>query len=146
MPPHSRIRQAMIWRAAEQGFAATNRRDFDAVLPRYAPDAEFVPARELLGVGIAPRYRGHAGYLDLWRDWDSAWAGHAQWEPRELIDLGDRLLTLARMRGTGEASGIGVDRELALLMTLQDGLVSREQHYFDPAVALEAAGLEPSVR
>ena len=78
----------------------------------------------------------------MWNDWDSAWADHAQWEPRELIDLGDRLLTLGKMRGTGEASGIAVDTEIALLMTLKNGKVIREEHYAEPAQALEAAKLE----
>ena|SRR5439155_12441330 len=124
LPPESRIRQAMIWRATEQGFAATNRRDFEAVLPRYDPNVEFLPSRGLVGVGIAASYRGHDGFLRLWGDWDSAWAGHAQWEPKELIDLGDRLLMLGRMKGTGEASGIAVDTEVALPVHPQE----REGH------------------
>ena len=61
LPPESRIRQAMIWRATEQGFAATNRRDFEAVLPRYDPNVEFLPSRALVGVGIAASYCGHDG-------------------------------------------------------------------------------------
>lgn len=145
LPPRSRIRQTLIWRGTEQAFAATNRRDYDAVLPRYDPDVEFVPAPELVGVGIGASYRGHDGFLALWEDWDSAWAGHAQWEPKELIDLGDRLLMLGRMRGTGEASGIAVDTEIALLMTLKDGRVIREEHYMEPAKALEAVGLRRPV-
>src|SRR4051795_7644869 len=88
LPPESRIRQAMIWRATEQGLAATNRRDYEAVLPRYDPAVEIVPARELASVGIAATYRGRDGFLSMWEDWDSAWAGHAQWEGEELVDLG----------------------------------------------------------
>ena len=89
LPPESRIRQAMIRRAVEQGFSATNRRDFDAVLPRYDADVEIAPMPELVALGIAPSYLGHDGYISLWNDWDSAWAGHAQWEAEELVDLGD---------------------------------------------------------
>jgi ketosteroid isomerase-like protein len=146
LPPESRLRQAMIWRAMRQAFASTNRKDFAAVLPRYAPDVLIRPARELAGVGMSRSYRGRDGYLRLWGDWDSAWTGHAQWEPRELIDLGDRLVTLCRMRGTGGASGIAFDIEVALVMTLEDGRVIREEHYGDPAEALEVVGLEPSAR
>ena len=149
LPPESRIRQAMIWRATEQGFAATNRRDFEAVLPRYDPNVEFLPSRELVRVGIAASYRGHDGFLRLWGDWDSAWAGHAQWEPKELIDLGDdRLLMLGRMKGTGEASGIAVETEVAVLFSFTNGRVIRAEHYFSSsaAEALEALGLEPSAR
>ena len=69
LPPESHIRQALIWRTTEQGFAATNRRDFEAVLPRYDPDVEIVPARELVGVGIAASYRGHDGFLLSSRTW-----------------------------------------------------------------------------
>jgi ketosteroid isomerase-like protein len=141
LPPQSRIRQALIWRTVELSLAATNRRDFEAVLPRYDPDVELVPARELVSLGIAASYRGHEGFLNLWKDWDSAWAGHAQWEPTELIDLGDRLLILARMRGIGETSGIAVDTELGLVATLRSGRVIREEHYIGPAQALEAVGL-----
>lgn len=93
-------------------------------------------------MGIAASYRGYDGYLSLWKDWDSAWTGHAQWEPTELIDLGDRLLALGRIRGTGEASRIAVDVEVALLMTLKNGRVIREEHYTDSAEAMEAARLE----
>jgi ketosteroid isomerase-like protein len=144
LPPESRIRQAMIWRATEQALAATNRRDFAAVLPRYDPEVEFFPARELASVGIAASYRGRDGYLSLWEDWDSAWAGHAQWEPRELIDLGDRLLMLGKMSGTGDASRIAVDTEIAVLWTLENGKVIREEQFLDPAEVLEAVGLRPS--
>ena len=144
LPPGSRIRQRSIWRAVEQGFAATNRRDFDAVLPRYDSEVEIIPATELVGVGIAASYRGREGFVALWRDWDSAWAAHAQWEPEELIDLGGQLLAICRMKGAGEASGIVVDTEMALQFTFQDGLVIREQHYMDPGDALEAVGLQRS--
>ena len=146
LPPESSIRQAMIWRATEQALAATNRRDYAAVLPRYDPDAELVPARELASVGIGPRYRGRDGFLSYWKDWDSAWAGHAQWEPEELVDLGDRLLMLGRISGTGGASGIAVDREIALVWTLENGKVIREEQYLKPAEALEAVGLPLSAR
>jgi ketosteroid isomerase-like protein len=141
LSPESRIRQAMIWRATEQGLAATNRRDYEAVLPRYDPAAEIVPAPELASVGLAASYRGRDGFLSMWDDWDSAWAGHAQWEATELVDLGDRLLMLGRMRGTGGGSGAEVDREVGVVWTLRDGKIIREEQYLEPAQALEAVGL-----
>jgi hypothetical protein len=140
LAPQSRIRQAMLCRMAEQQFAATNRGDFALVLQGYHPAVEIVTLPELITLGLADSYRGHRGFLQLWSDWDSAWAGHAQWEPRELIDLGDRLVAIARMRGVGEASGAGVDLDMALLLTLKNGLIIREQH-LPPAEALEAVGL-----
>lgn len=140
--PQSHLRQALVWRNVALSLAATNRRDFEAVLPRYDPDVEFVPADELVQLGIAASYRGHDGFRRLWDDWDAAWASHAQWQPRELIDLGDRVLILAGMRGIGEISGIDIDMHFAILATLRDGKVIREQHYLDPATALAAVGLK----
>jgi ketosteroid isomerase-like protein len=142
LPPESRIRQVMIWRATEQGLAATNRRDYKAVLPRYDPAVEIVPAPELASVGIAPSYRGREGYLRMWEDWDDAWASHAQWEATELVDLGDRLLMLGRMRGTGGGSGVAVDREVGVVWTLKNGKIIREKQYLEPTQALTAVGLE----
>jgi hypothetical protein len=57
---------------------------------------------------------------------------------KELIDLGDRLLMLGRMKCTGEASGIAVDTEVTVLITLKNGKVIREEQYAEPA---EAGGL-----
>src|SRR5437763_13595772 len=58
-PAHSRIRQAVLWRAASQGLGAANRRDFEAVLPRYHPDVEFRTDPGMLGLDIEDIYRGH---------------------------------------------------------------------------------------
>jgi ketosteroid isomerase-like protein len=141
--PQSRIRQALLWRLLGRGVAATNRRDFEAALPFYDPGVEFVPARDFVALGIAGSYQGHKGFLNLWNDWDSAWAGHAQWEPKELIDLGDRLVMLAGMRGVGEASGIEVDLHVAVVWTLRNGRAIREEHFTGPdaeAVALGRTG------
>jgi hypothetical protein len=37
LPPSSRLRQMLVWRAVSQGMEAANRRDFEAVLVRYDP-------------------------------------------------------------------------------------------------------------
>jgi hypothetical protein len=45
---------------------------------------------------------------------------------------------LGRMKCTGEASGIAVDTEVTVLITLKNGKVIREEQYAEPA---EAGGL-----
>jgi hypothetical protein len=62
-------------------------------------------------------------------------------EPQELIDLGDRFVTLGRLVGQGGGSRVPVAQEYASLMIIRDGLVIRQQQYFSHADALEAAGL-----
>jgi ketosteroid isomerase-like protein len=140
----SRIRQALIWRSVAQGLGAANRRDFDAVLPRYHPDVEIQVDPVLLGLGdIRASYRGHQGYRQLYDDWLPAWGDGFQFRPQELIDLGDgRLLALMGWSARGQSSGIELSEQVAMLWTLDDeARVLRERHFFDWAEALEAVGL-----
>ena len=144
LSPKSRIRQGLIRRSAGQGLGAANRRDFDAVLPKYHPDVEIQVDPVLLGLGdIQASYRGHQGYRQLYDDWLPAWGDGFQFRPQELIDLGDgRLLALMGWSARGQSSGIELSEQVAMLWTLDDeARVLREQHYFDWAVALEAVGL-----
>ena len=46
-----------------------------------------------------------------------------------------------RIVGTGLSSGAGFDSDWAVLLTISDGRVVREQFFFDRSEALEAAGL-----
>ena len=66
LPPTSRLRQAVLWRAARLGLEAWNRRDLPAFQVGRLPDWEFRPARELVEAGLLePCYRGPAGYRDF---------------------------------------------------------------------------------
>ena len=123
--------------------AAANRRDFDAVLPRYHPDVEIQSSPDLVGLDIRASYRGHQGYRQLYDDWLPAWGDAFQFRPQELIDLGDgRLLALMGWSARGQSSGVEVSKEVAMRWTLDnEARVLREQHYFDWADALEAVGL-----
>jgi ketosteroid isomerase-like protein len=59
------------------------------------------------------------------------------------MDLGDRVLVLARQTGRGRRSGIVTERELAYLCTVRNGKIARFEAYWDRSDALRAAGLEP---
>ena len=129
LPPASRIRQAFVWRGVELGIAATNRRDFEAVLPRYDPDVVFVPAREMVTLGVANMYRGRQGYVQFWDDWDEVWSSHARYESAVLVDLGHCLVGLLRVSGVGGASGVAVEMDGTFVWTLKDGRVIKEEHH-----------------
>ena len=58
-----------------------------------------------------------------------------------MIDLGDRVLVVGRVKGSGLSSGAAVDSEWADLFTVSAGRVIREQVFFDHAEGLEAAGV-----
>ena len=63
-------------------------------------------------------------------------------EPSELIEVGDRMLSIGQMRFRGLRSGVLVDTEWVATVTLLDGRVIREEIFLDHPEALEAAGGE----
>jgi len=141
LPPKSRFRQTLVWRANRLAYEAFNRHDFEALLALCHPEAEFRIPRELAELGIGePRIRGTREYLQFLNGWSSAWDG-LRIRPRELIDLGDRQLMLGETGGRGRGSGIMVAQPYASLNAFEDGRLVRHQGYFDHAEALEAAGL-----
>jgi ketosteroid isomerase-like protein len=106
---------------------AFNRRDLDAVLVGYHPDFEFYPPREGAEAGLSePCYRGRAGYLRYVSELSEVWGADIRVEPTELIDLGDRRVTLGYAPGRGQASGVVLTETFAAVVTLKHGRVIRE--------------------
>ena len=145
LSPTSRLRQALLRRAVQDGFEASNRGDLDVVVRGYHPDVELQqpPGVGDYGeLGFEPTYRGHAGYREFQAHWLSAW-DEVRLEPHELIDLGDRFLVLFQGTVRGQASGASVTQSMAALYTFHPtGKIIREQRYLDHAEALEAVGLQ----
>jgi ketosteroid isomerase-like protein len=144
LPPTSRLRQALLARTVQNGLAAYDRGDIEAIILAFHPDAEFQapPDHGREGIlGFKPSYRGHHGYREFNADWRSAWEA-LRVEPQELIDLGDRLLLLARMTGLGRGSRVSITQNVAILQTLNSGgKIIREQRFFNHSEALTAVGL-----
>ena len=75
LSPESRLKRALYVRSVHSGWDAFNRRDFDSMLVRYAPDLEFqfTPGQQTLG--LDGTYHGHEGLLaglgELAQVWDS---------------------------------------------------------------------------
>ena len=69
--------------------------------------------------------------------------GHLAYQPKELIDAGDKVLAFVRVTGRGQASGVEVEADTWVVWTFRDGKPV-EWTYFgdDRASALEAVGLE----
>ena len=68
--------------------------------------------------------------------------GHLAYQPKELIDAGDKVLAFVRVSGRGQASGVEVEAYTWAVWTFRDGKPV-EWTYFgdDRASALEAVGL-----
>ena len=55
--------------------------------------------------------------------------------------MGDKVVAVTHWGGTGRTSGIAIPDTLALVYTLRDGLVVRQESFRNQAEALEAVGL-----
>ena len=107
--------------------AGTVASDFEWILPADAP-------------GLKRVYRGRAGFLDFMRTWteDFEWSI----ELEQAIDVGDgRVVVRTRQQATGKGSGVPVELVMGGLWTVENGQATRAENFFDPADALEAAGL-----
>jgi limonene-1,2-epoxide hydrolase len=108
-----------------------------ALAPAFAP--EFESANALLGIEKA--YTGMDGFRTLWLDWLSPWTTHRV-EIQEAVDLGERVLVLARALATLQGSTTEVSLPTAGIWTVRDGKIIRIEFYPDHAEALKVVGLE----
>jgi ketosteroid isomerase-like protein len=138
LPPGSRLRREVLLRAAQAGFAAINRGDLESSFLLYHPDIEIITPSRLVAMGFETSYRGREARFDYQRRWTREW-GEMRFEPAEMLDLGERVLFVGRIAGVGLSSGAAVDSEWAVLYTLSDGQVIREQPFFDHQEAFVAA-------
>lgn len=126
-----------------QVFDAVARRDTAAVLALYDPELEWDhthgPFRQLMG-GRAV-YRGHDGLRAWFREWYDAWES-VDAEIEELIDAGERVVSVLNYRGTGRVSGVEVEfTRMAGVWTIRAGRVVRAAWFGTRTEALEAAGV-----
>jgi ketosteroid isomerase-like protein len=138
--PKSRLRRALIRRLVRTSWEAFNRGDLEAAFLPYHPDCQsiFPPGMTTIGLEAGTfdrdeRVRFQQRVIDEWDE--------MRFEPSELIEMGDRLLSIGHMRLRGLSSGVPVDTEWVAMITTVDGRVMQERIFTDHAAALEAAGL-----
>lgn len=140
LPLGSRLRRAILRRAIEINAAAYNRRDLDAFLSPFDPGMEVHLVGHVDGVDVESRFEGYEGVTQFTDALDEVWE-NPRFEPRELIDFGDRYLLLINNRGRGRASGVLGEHSIALLMTWRRGVAARADFYWNQDQALRAVGL-----
>jgi ketosteroid isomerase-like protein len=121
-----------IVRAVTDGW----RRGDAAALALLADDVEYVSEIPT----FSGRWHGHEGVIEWFTTWRKEWAEYDV-AIEEVLDLGDRVLSVDRHTATGKRSGVPIERRWASLWTLHDGKVVRWQGYESKGEALEAAGL-----
>ncbi len=141
LPRKSRLRRSMLARRIARTYAAANRRDFELILAGLDPETEYRPGPDLIAPDQAVVFRGHAGYLEMWRNWLDVFED-LRFDPEEILDFGDTFLVTAQQRAHGSGSGIAVHKPVFQLFGVRRGLVVWQHDYSDLASALEAAGVE----
>jgi uncharacterized protein len=101
------------------------------------PDAVFVidPVSFVAGT-----YRGHEGIRELLRLTDEVFDQFA-YEVDDMVDAGDSVLVLGRIRARGLQSGATGTQHGALVFQIRDGLIVAYRSYFDREEARAAVGL-----
>ena len=84
-------------------------------------------------------YRGHADVRRwLFEDWASAWSEYSA-EPEEFMDVDDEhVIAVLRIKATGRASGVAIERQDAMVYVVRDQQVTRLDYYNSKQQALEA--------
>jgi ketosteroid isomerase-like protein len=85
-------------------------------------------------------YRGHEGVVRA----AERWLETSEWllvELEQIVDAGDRLVSIHRARSKARHTGIEFDTPLAYVWTFRDGKVIHFQSFRDPGQAFKAAGL-----
>ena len=116
--------------------------DFAAALATLDEDIEVHPDPEAAWVGIGDVYRGHDGIRSYLRLVYEVFEEYRP-EVEQLIDAGDRVLTLAIEHGRGRGSGAEVKaQKTAHVWTLRDGRAVRLDLYLDRDRAVKAVGAD----
>jgi len=85
-------------------------------------------------------YRGHEGVVRATERWIEPYEG-LQIELEQIVDAGDRLVSIHRVRARARHTGIEFEGLVAYLWTFRHGRVIHFRSYRDPEQAMEAAGL-----
>jgi hypothetical protein len=150
LPRGSRLRQALIRRSVLLSMGAWMRRDFEAGLIRYAPEAVIGPGEgdARLRLDLEASYRGRDGVRAFLQGFQDAFAD-LTYEPQWIVDLGgDRFVMILHHSLRGRASGASVEQVSGHRLELRDGLVVREEIHSAPghdwASLAQAVGLDPA--
>jgi hypothetical protein len=103
----------------------------DADIRFVAQEAGPVQDRHLIGL---------EGLIEGWRDWLEPWASYRM-ELEEVIDAGDRVLSLIHVTAKTSHDGVEVEHRPAAVWAVEGGVVVAVTFYLDRDQALEAAGL-----
>ena len=116
----------------QQIVAATNARDFEAVISFYAPDASL----DAWGIGM---HQGRAAIRGLYEDWWAMYEDHQQ-EAKEIRDLGNGVIFVVVLQRARLPDTTGaLHNRYAAVATWVNGLIEKQTNYQDIDKAHAAA-------
>jgi ketosteroid isomerase-like protein len=89
---------------------------------------------------VGETYRGHEGVSRATARWTEPYDTFSI-ELERVVDAGDRVVSIHRVRGRARHTGIEGEGPVAYLWTFRAGKVIRFESFREPQDALEAAGL-----
>ena len=131
-----------------RAFELHGRGDSAGVLALYDPDVIWDTTRDtLLDNPSSPNpfttlavYRGHDGLRAFFREWYDSWT-HVVDTCEELVEVGDRVVTVVSSTARGRASGIPVEYRHAAVWAFRGGKITGVTWYSTREEALKAAGI-----
>ncbi len=124
-------------RVTQEGYAAFGRGDIPALLAMYAEDIEYVIPGPPDIITYAGTYRGTQQVAQFFSLFNDA-IDYEQFEPREFVAQGDRVVVLGHDRGHVKFTGHSFEEQWAHVITLREGKVTRFQAYNDTAAIVAA--------
>jgi uncharacterized protein len=120
--------------AVRRIYTALTRWDVDELVADLTHDVEWSLPEPLPWGGTHHGPDGVRAFASIFRDHvDGPWA-----EPDDILDAGDRIVVLGRLRGRAKQSGHEFEVEFAHVWALTDGVASRVRVYYDTAPILAA--------
>jgi ketosteroid isomerase-like protein len=87
------------------------------------------------------QYKGVAGIHAFTQDWTESF-DDLRIEIVAYRDAGDRVVVLGHQSGRSASSGVPVEMTFGFVVTINNGRITTQELYTEPAAALKAVGLE----
>lgn len=119
-----------------RAYEGLSRGDLEGALELIDPDVE---VRDRPEMPDPQTYHGYEGVRSAVQSTFDTF-DLVDFEPERFVEVGDRIVVVILLRGTGKESGVPVEDRIAHLWTMRDGKAWRMQVYSDPDEAIRDAG------
>ena len=122
--------------------ARWERGDYTTTVEAFDPQVEFTRTGGGSDVlGYTTKSHGIEGLWAALRAWTEEWSD-VRMETERFIEVGERVLVLARHRAVGKRSGVPMSNLDAWVFSFRGGRIVRWDAYWNPAEARRALGIE----